>query len=266
MGMTPYAAIAALLCSAAAHAAVPLPPIGKWGLDQQPDKCVLEHSFGAEGAERKLAIIPHPGLNTELLLVLPPDVPIAKGKSDGKVVLLPSGKSYSESVETIDLGGGISAFSMRIDPAALEVLPTETQMDVSIKSGVDLSLTLPTMKAATSALETCLQDMAARMGVAPGVIRNRQINRASRAKQLDHIGYDAYPDGAEGASGEATSLLTIGTDGKVTDCRITKSSGNAALDERSCQLQMRFRFPPEHDASGKAVTSWTFGAMIWHGR
>lgn len=263
--MTRYAAIVALLWSATAHAATPLPPIGKWGLDQQPDKCVLQHSFGATGAERKLAIIPHPGQNTEFLLVLPADAPIAKGKSEGKVVLLPLGKSFSGPVETVDLGGGIAASSMHVDPAALEALPTAAEMDISVKPGFDLSLTLPTMKGPTSALETCLQDMAVRMGVAPGVIRNRQIGGAERARQLNHVGFDAYPDEAEGASGEVTALLTIGTDGKVTDCRIAKSTGNAALDERSCQLATRFRYPPEQDGSGTPVASWTFSGMNWRG-
>jgi protein TonB len=33
--------------------------------------------------------------------------------------------------------------------------------------------------------------------------------------------------------------LTIGTDGKVSDCQVTKSSGSAELDKTTCDLMRR---------------------------
>lgn len=54
-------------------------------------------------------------------------------------------------------------------------------------------------------------------------------------------------------------LLTIGTDGQVTGCRIWRASGVPEADAITCRLATaRFRFRPATDAAGKPVVS-TYG-------
>ena len=49
--------------------------------------------------------------------------------------------------------------------------------------------------------------------------------------------------------------LGIGIDGLVDTCRVTRSSGYAAMDEVACvRLTQRGRFKPARDASGRAVS------------
>ena len=58
------------------------------------------------------------------------------------------------------------------------------------------------------------------------------------------------------ASGEVEVRFTIEANGRVTGCRVTKSSGNAALDRRTCELiEARFRFKPATNAAGDAIAS-----------
>jgi TonB family protein len=64
--------------------------------------------------------------------------------------------------------------------------------------------------------------------------------------------------------GRVAFELIVGTDGRVSECRILESSGSAALDGRTCQI-MRERpsFPPPRDAAGQLATDTVRGAIFW---
>src|SRR5690242_12335868 len=105
--------IGALLAGAtaalAATAAIPpLAPVGKWGLDHQPNRCVLQHAFGSAGEERKLAIVPHPGRPTEILLISPKATQAAEGSGEGTILMQPSGRSFTGALQTVALDDGSS--------------------------------------------------------------------------------------------------------------------------------------------------------------
>ncbi|HEU5067135.1 MAG TPA: energy transducer TonB [Sphingomicrobium sp.] len=66
-----------------------------------------------------------------------------------------------------------------------------------------------------------------------------------------------YPEAAleMNAQGTVFFRLTIGADGVVKDCQVTKSSGYSILDTTTCRLIMRhkLRFTPTVDQNGHAV-------------
>lgn len=69
---------------------------------------------------------------------------------------------------------------------------------------------------------------------------------------------DDYPPAARRAEaqGRVSVSLTVGASGRVTDCRVTASSGNSDLDDATCRLaRSRGRFTPAKDASGNAIES-----------
>lgn len=73
-----------------------------------------------------------------------------------------------------------------------------------------------------------------------------------------YFGADNYPPSAIRAEeeGRVVAKLTVGTDGRVTDCSITTSSNSSALDQATCRIaKSRVRFSPALDASGSAITS-----------
>ncbi|MBC2778437.1 energy transducer TonB [Parasphingopyxis marina] len=58
--------------------------------------------------------------------------------------------------------------------------------------------------------------------------------------------------------------LTIGPDGRVTNCQITSSSGFSGLDEATCRnLQRRARFQPALDAAGNPTTGSYSNSVRW---
>jgi periplasmic protein TonB len=74
---------------------------------------------------------------------------------------------------------------------------------------------------------------------------------------------DDYPARALRAQEQGTTgfSLTIGTDGRVTNCQVTSSSGSAELDQTTCTLATRrFRFKPA--MSDGAPTTGTYNNRI----
>lgn len=56
----------------------------------------------------------------------------------------------------------------------------------------------------------------------------------------------------------------VGTDGRVGNCRVVQSSGNAEADAITCRLiEKRFRYRPARDAAGNAVADETGWKQWW---
>jgi protein TonB len=68
---------------------------------------------------------------------------------------------------------------------------------------------------------------------------------------------DDYPASAQaaGAEGTAQATITIGADGRVVGCNITRSTGNSALDAATCNIiRRRAKYVPARDSNGNPTT------------
>jgi len=75
-----------------------------------------------------------------------------------------------------------------------------------------------------------------------------------------------YPPGPlrEGVTGTVGISVAIGIDGRVQGCEVTKSSGNAQLDDSTCRIYARrARFKPALDAEGKPATAHFSDRIRW---
>jgi TonB family protein len=75
-----------------------------------------------------------------------------------------------------------------------------------------------------------------------------------------------YPDRAirNGEHGVVSYVVTVGTDGRPLDCRITQSSGSGELDQQTCRLvRARARFRPSIGTDGKPRVDTYDGAVTW---
>lgn len=84
--------------------------------------------------------------------------------------------------------------------------------------------------------------------------------RKGRLKDSD------YPReaGAAGFQGGVSVKFLVWTDGRVRDCRITRSSGNAMLDDTTCRLiTQRYRYDPSRDAAGRPVPAYIVENHKW---
>jgi len=91
--------------------------------------------------------------------------------------------------------------------------------------------------------------------------------RGTRARLLSGSIRDSdYPRAPYEAHVGGTVLLrfVVAPDGRVRQCAVTRSSGNAELDATTCRLiERRFRYRPARDAEGRAVADTIRGQQIW---
>lgn len=89
----------------------------------------------------------------------------------------------------------------------------------------------------------------------------------SDAEQIaGSIGDEDYPRAAlvDHAQGVVGFAFTVLPEGRIANCRVTHSSGNAALDMTTCRLAvMRFRFRAARDSSGRAIAAQEEGEQSW---
>ena len=75
-----------------------------------------------------------------------------------------------------------------------------------------------------------------------------------------------YPsaDLRAGNQGSTGFALDVGTDGRVTNCTVTSSSGFPSLDAKACQMLMRrARFSPQKDGSGNPMAATYRNRVRW---
>lgn len=64
--------------------------------------------------------------------------------------------------------------------------------------------------------------------------------------------------------GEVGFELDVGADGRVSDCRITRSSGSEPLDRATCRMAVRARFEPARDSAANPVPGNYRGSLSWY--
>ena len=88
----------------------------------------------------------------------------------------------------------------------------------------------------------------------------------ARANLGSYVSNDDYPASALRNEEQGTTgfRLTIGTDGRVTACEVTSSSGSAALDQATCRImRSRARFTPARDSSGNPTGDTHNNRITW---
>lgn len=88
----------------------------------------------------------------------------------------------------------------------------------------------------------------------------------ARASLQSYFSEDDYPASALRARAEgATEVrITVGENGRVADCTVSRSSGNAALDAATCRiLRSRARYTAARDSGANPVASADRGRIVW---
>ncbi len=87
-----------------------------------------------------------------------------------------------------------------------------------------------------------------------------------RANLSSYFSADDYPEEAlrVGAEGTVHFRLVINSDGRVSGCSLVRSSGNAALDARTCEVLIgRARYQPARNTAGQAIAGTDQGRVTW---
>ena len=88
----------------------------------------------------------------------------------------------------------------------------------------------------------------------------------ARGNPGQYFNRDSYPPAAlrEGAQGRVVARLTVGTDGRVSQCTVSSSSGNSDLDDTTCRIaRARVRYEPAKDDAGNPIQSTVSLGITW---
>jgi protein TonB len=88
----------------------------------------------------------------------------------------------------------------------------------------------------------------------------------ARANLSEYFSTDDYPETAarRGIEGTTGFRLDIGPDGRVTNCTVTNSSGDPALDSATCSVLLsRAEYSPARDGDGRAIAGTDQGRVTW---
>lgn len=120
-----------------------------------------------------------------------------------------------------------------------------------------------TPSAAAGDGESVLPKMTPSPSPLPTLTATKPVPRTSPATWITDADYRSRWVNEE-LTGTARFRLEIGTDGRVTGCQVTRSTGHAVLDNATCSLvQRRARFTPARDAAGKPAPGVYESAIVW---
>jgi periplasmic protein TonB len=97
---------------------------------------------------------------------------------------------------------------------------------------------------------------------APNIVRPPQPRQPAQ----NYVTPDDYPASAlaQRAQGRVKVRLTVGVNGRVVGCAITRSSGFSILDSVTCTLlRRRARFTPAIDSNGQPAVGVVASELIW---
>lgn len=268
----------------------PLPPIGPWKVDRTETMCVLSHDFATASATTTIAIGSLPlSEQFDLLFIAPKHSSNYRAGGKATITTEPNGISATGNVARITLANDKRAASrirLKLDSAAF--LSTATIITVSLPV-TSKSLALPEIGSALVALRTCEDGLLQQWGIDPKE-RDQRMDRKPVdltivAQRVDAgepapgsteavagpnpslwVSSDDYPVEAlvGEKQGDVLMLWAIGGDGRVSECRVLKSSGTPALDRASCRaLTARARYNPVKDAAGNPIVTHSVGRIAW---
>lgn len=88
----------------------------------------------------------------------------------------------------------------------------------------------------------------------------------ARANLASYVSNDDYPAAALRNEEQGTTgfRLTVGPDGRVTNCVVTSSSGSSSLDAATCRLmRSRARFTPARNNLGESTSDTVNSRITW---
>jgi len=115
---------------------------------------------------------------------------------------------------------------------------------------------------ATSSTETLAKPVDVQIVPEPAKVEPAR----ARANLASYVSDADYPSAAIRNEEQGTTRfrLTVGADGRVTDCAVTGSSGSSALDQTTCKLmRARAKFTPARGSDGKPTTDIVSNAIRW---
>ncbi len=257
-----------IFAAAVAFAAPPAqaqPAAPHWTVNHGEVYCTLGRDNGPNAVNFALRVIP--GTDRVELLVTSRQwrhTPMFNGQG-AELALLPGvgGPIKARARASRLPGGGPLLAFLDLGSGFVDRLAEASQLRVIRDRRTLLALDLPNSGRAVATLRDCFERALTAWGMD---VAARGRMRALPSPIGSPFSGSDYPTAAlrEDAQGVAIVRLMIGSDGRVAECAVLRTSGSADLDARTCQVYRRDgRFQPAIGEDGEPVAAGTISTVIW---
>ena len=258
-----------MLAAFAAQAATvgtpaPLEPSGPWRVEYADTMCIVGRTFGT--GEQQIILGFRPGPMSEYFRIAVYVADKGKKVTRGEAELV---FDDLPAVKAPYLRGPIAIEGMnlvQIDTKRPEISALNSAKGFQIRAGdFNATFALKNVAGAMKALQVCEKDLLVDWGMDPAVLASIETYAFHR-NVVSLFTVNDYPGEAirRNEQGTVGVHYKIGTDGKVSDCRVAESSGSKILDNQTCAIiTKRVRYEPAKTKSGEPVASIGFQRIRW---
>lgn len=258
---------AALAGQAGGADAPPLKPVRAWNMEYADSMCVAARAYGDPAAPITIAFKPTPFGDVLQGVVLGTKKQLGR-PARVKIDLLVAGRELDEQQNGTRVhfpNEDRAAITFYFSREQFESLVGVPSFTVRASGSPPISVALAMGKPVLAALRTCETDLLQHFGYDPAKIAAiaKQAEGASAGQWITN---DDYPVSALNANRQGVSFIgwTISPAGRISDCRVLRSSGTPELDEAACNaIQRRGRYRPALDAAGNPVESYSTRNVRW---
>lgn len=239
----------------------------KWVVDWGEQRCSLIRQTGGE-ASPTLMVRTVPGAGQAELWLLDPNWtgPHFVGFQRVELGLQPSGFRAADYAISVRFKGQQGIGITNLEEGFLDELPGTTRLIVRRGKRTLAEVPLPGSARAVDALRACEAEILRDWGLDPKVIQSLQRRPTPVRRPALWFNSTDYPRAAVQMrqTGSVLTRMTVGTDGRVSECVIVESSGHALLDRRTCELLVnRGRYKPALTAAGEPIRAMTSVRIHW---
>ncbi|HEY0311535.1 MAG TPA: TonB family protein [Allosphingosinicella sp.] len=255
----------AAFAAAPAEPQPPMPPTKRWVVDYAETYCTATREYGDSAKPLQLVLRPSPRNNLLQIFVIGP------GRREGAQHVSASYQFAGRTFKTTALLYGSKTTPQQVLLAtlgadALGGIAGAREVRVHADHWGAKAFAIPTVGNVMTALTRCNADLQAHWNLSAAA----QEKIATPAQPLlplsRYFSSGDYPWQAirEQDGGNARVTLLIDEEGKVRDCLLEETSGNASLDAMTCiVLRQRAKFHPARDVGGKAMKSVVSQGISW---
>jgi TonB family protein len=252
--------------SAPAAAASSAAPKARWSIDYGVQRCSLFRGpEGASGMMFGVRIIP--GNSPEILFTRDSFKPLGLDlAARATLVLLPSGERFEAGVAWTSLADGRQVMMMDgVRSGFIDALAQSSGLALEARGKKGFELAFSGTAAAVKALHDCNEALMKDWGVDYLIRKGTKLPEAIGGPPSWFSDED-YPRSSitKSSSGTVVAGLDIAEDGRLTACTVLATSGDKALDDRTCAVFMkRARYKPARDPSGKPIKMRIAQTLHW---
>ena len=267
-GVALATALATVLAGAATAqtpeaAGVALQPTSQWRVDYAENECRLIRRFGTGNGAVTLRIARASSFDYYDMVIGGPGVPNLPDRVEVETRLEPQAQLLESTGYSLPLPDGSGHFLRWYDIRTPFVSQMTATQDLTVQvPEVTIRLHMTNVTQALAALQLCHDDLLREWGLDVTAYRALRSPPTPHGAEAGWVTTADYPDTT--AQGTVTTIMSVGSDGSVTSCRIQVSSRAPELDSAACRaLTRRARFNPAIAVDGTPVPSWFVRRIVW---